>query len=364
MATNTTRIDPGANILIPSDPNAKALMRAVGVGASLTVTRGQAMAIKTADGRAYPLNVIASDGTQLFAGFSAYSFSSDSTNLIYFQTSGTPVPTPYTGFASTTPIYISGVFNANDLYTAPTGAPVAEIDTATPAGTITAADDFIIDIPNSGAGPDTQVIFTAVSGSVTPTNIVTGLKAAWAANPIASALATPTGTATLILTAKTAGEPMNLVTYCEGVGTFVNVVTAGTAGQQAEVDTFTYTTAPSTGDTFTLTVTYPNGTTLAATATVGATATVAATTVLMAAAWNAVPALALIATATSTGTTVVLTGVNVASTFSVASTTTSVSTTVAKVVTKPALGRNISDILAGNPTAHIDYATGWWVIGN
>lgn len=121
---------------------------------------------------------------------------------------------------------LSNVGSGNATVTGTTNATgTAEVDTMTPGGTITAADNFVIPIP--GGGP---VNFVAVSGSVTPTNIVTGLKASWAANPVAAALATATGTATLILTAVTKGVALNLgAPYVEGVGTLTNSIATAVA---------------------------------------------------------------------------------------------------------------------------------------
>lgn len=353
MATQEFVFNPG-QILVPE---AGGRLEPVGFGPSLTITRGQAMGQKTSDARCYPLNPNASDGTQVFKGFSQYSLTTDSSSNVDLTFGGTGAGTnfftPPSGYCA---LYCSGIFNPNNLTTAVTGAAVAEVDTITAAGTITVGDLYTIILPNG-----VQVDYEA-QATPTATTVANGLRAAWNANPISAALATASGTATMILTAKTAGDALGLAVSVNGIGTIALVITtAAVAGAQSEVDTWTLTTAPSTGDTFTLTWSQPNGVSSTAVATVGSTATVAAATVLIAAAWNAVPALAALATATSTSTTVVLTGVTVGNSFSIAMTTSSSSTTLAKVVTTPAAGRNISDILSGAPGSRI-LPSGFWEV--
>lgn len=356
-------------ILIPATPSPLNRLTAAAFGSSLTLLKGQAMGQKTSDGKLYALNVAATDGTQTFTGFNQISCTTDASGLVYYSFGGTAAGANLTSIgANLGTVYTGGIFRPDDLYTAATGTAVAEIDTATPAGTITASDIFIINIPASAYGPATSVQFVAVSGSVTPTNIVTGLKTAWAANPTAAAIATATGTATLVLTAVRAGVPMNLTTYCEGVGTFVNVIsTAAVAAQQAEVDTFTATN-PTTGDIYNLVVTFPNLTTKTISATVGATQTATAIDALLLAAWNADTPdqygniVTSIATPSGTAT-FILTAKNVGQTLSITGNVTAGGTgTIAKVVTKPALGRSINDILAGAPGARILGPNGYWQV--
>lgn len=372
MATNVARMDP-ALILQPAQPSMYGRLTPSPFGANLTLAKGQSLGRKTSDGKMYAFNPLATDGTNTWAGFNAQSLGTDASGNVFYVAGTTTaqwnVWVPQSLYGS---FWTGGIFIPNDVFTAsPTGTLTAEVDTLTPAGTITAADNFVIAVPSTGVGPDTEVNFVAVAGSVTPTNIVTGLKTAWAANPIANALATATGTATLILTAKTSSVPMNLTAYCEGVGTLTLVITTpAVSAQTAEVDTWTLTTAPSTGDVFTMTITYPGLSTAAVTFTVGATQTVAAVTAGLAAAWNAnntgtypSTGASAYAVATSTATTVVLTSANAGSAMNVAMITTSASTTIAKAITTPALGRNIADIQAnGRPGAYQDQATGFWII--
>jgi len=114
----------------------------------------------------------------------------------------------------------------NDFYTTWTdGSPlalatIAEVDTFTPANPTT-SDVYTITItyPNL----TTHAVGATVGVTQTPTAIVTLLKAAWAADPIAAAYATASGTATLILTSTTSGTVMNLTGSVVGTGTISKV---------------------------------------------------------------------------------------------------------------------------------------------
>ena len=238
---------------------------------------------------------------------------------------------------------------------------MAEIDTIVIGGTAGLTDSY------SAATGNHTVDVTA--GSTALATIAAALNSAWNADPVAAALATSTvSNATMTLTGVTAGYPLNITVGKSSTSGTITLAqtTAPLSGQTTEVDTWTLTTNPSTGDTFTLTITYPGSplgylaNTLAVVATVGSTQTVAAATVLIKNAWNANPQAAAYAVATSSATTVVLTAVVSGSKMSVVMTTSSATTTLAKTVTTPSFGRNISDILAGNPGAHIQYDTGYW----
>lgn len=356
MATREFTFDL-SQVLMPALPSPLNRLSPVPLGASLTLTKGQALARKTSDNKFYPLNIAATDGTQTFAGWNQYACLTDSSGVVYFggATAGANFFTPPYQYGS---IWTGGIFDPTDLVTAAAGTVGAEVDTITPAGTITAADIFEIQIPASARGPATTVQFIAVSGSVTPTNIVTGLTAAWNANATAAALATASGTATLILTSKFPGEPMNLTSYVQGVGTAAKVITtAAVSAQKAEIDTFTA-SSPTTGDVYTLTITFPGGQTKAISATVGATQTATAIDLLLIAAWNADATAAAYATASGT-TTLILTSTTPGTTMSVAGTVVGTGT-IAKVVTNSGFGRNINDILAGCPGARILQPYGFW----
>lgn len=356
MATQEYIFETGTSQLSPYNPLPHAVTAAVGFGANLTVRQGQAVGQKTSDLKCYPLNPSASDGTQLFKGFNIAALATDANGLVYLVNNGTGAgPNYYSIGASTGDLYVTGAFNPNDLITSPVGtSPVAEVDTITVTSPTT--NDIFNIFTATG-----DVVSVTVGATQTPTAVVTLQKAAWAANPATNALAVATGTATLILTAVTPGQKLNLTVggVAANTGTIAKVTTPAVAGSSTEVDTFTLTTAPTAGDLFTFTQTQPNAVVTTAVAT--STASIATTTPLIAAAWNAVPELALIATATSTATTVVLTATNVGIAIGAVLTTNSLSTTIGKVVTTPAAGINFADIVSGAPGARI-LPSGIWEV--
>lgn len=338
-------------ILSPIQRPEDARMDAVVWGANLTITKGQAGGIKTSDQKMYPLNVAATDGTQLFKGFAKMSFKTDANGMVFYGPSTTP--SFRTGPWSTSAIYKSGIFDPMDLQTAATGTPVAEVDTFTPA-TPTAGDVIGVNTPG---GIGVQII---VGTSPSATTITTQLKNAWNSDASCTNLATATGTATFILTAVTAGVPLNLVPTIVGTGTFTKVVTtAAVSAAQGEVDTFTPTGSVTTGDVWTLT--YTNGAlqTFTITQTVGSTATATAISGLLIAAWNADPVLSTIATASGTST-VILTAAYPGQPLGVTAAVVGTGT-VGSAVTKAAAGRSISDILPGAPGSRVLH-NGFWEI--
>lgn len=339
-----------SQILVPALPSALNRLAPVAFGASLTLAKGQALGRKTTDGKAYPLNLAATDGTQTFCGFNQYACLTDANGVVYLggATAGTNFFTPpYNAGA----MYVSGIFDPNELVTAATGTPVAEVDTLTPTSPTT-GDIYTIGLA------DGAVASFAVGATQTATATVTGLAAAWNANPVLKALATTSGSATLILTAATAGQPLNLKAGVSGTGTTALVVTtAATDTQQAEIDTFTA-SSPTTGDVYTLTITQGGGQTRAISATVGSTQTATAIDALLIAAWNADPVASNLATASGT-TTLILTANSAGNIMNVAGTVVGTGT-IAKVVTKPALGRTLADILPGCPGARILQPYGYW----
>jgi hypothetical protein len=350
MATKEFTFDQ-SQILVPALPNA-ALNRLspVTYGASLTIAKGQAMARKTSDNKFYPLNLAATDGTQTFAGFAQYACLTDSSGVVYFggATAGAnfyTLPNQYSA------IWTGGIFDPTDLVTAATGTAVQEVDTITPTSPTT-GDIYSVTLPN-GDG-----IEVTIGATQTATAATTLLANAWNANPVLKALATTSGTATFILTAVNAGAALNLKSAVVGTGTAPLVITtAAVDAQQKEVDTFTA-SSPTTGDVYTLTITFGGGQTKAISATVGATQTATAIDLLLIAAWNADPVAAAYAVASGT-TTLILTSALPGTTMSVAASVVGTGT-MAKVVTTPGVGRNISDILPGCPGARILQPYGFW----
>jgi len=349
MIAQEFRFDPG-QILQPALPSPLNRLEPAAFGASLTIAKGQALAQKTSDAKLYPLNLAATDGTQIFVGFSQYPVVTDASGNVQYFFSGTATGINF--FAPPTQsagIYTGGIFDPRDLITATAGTAVAEVDTITPTNPTT-GDIYSVTTPN---GDGVEV---TVGATQTATATVTLLANAWNANPVLKALATTSGTSTLILTAVTPGVALGLKAASVGTGTVALVITtAAVALAQGEVDTFTATN-PTTGDVYTITATLPNGTTKAISATVGATQTATAIDALLIAAWNADPAAAAIATASGT-TTLILTA-PAGATLNLAGTVVGTGT-IAKVVTTPATGRKLSDILPGCPGARV-LSSGFW----
>ena len=364
MAIQENYFNPG-QLLRPAQPSAFEKLSPWKMGPSLTIKSGQAMARKSADGKAYPLNVAATDGTQIFGGFSEAPFTTDSLGNVNFTfTAGTPTGwlNPPSNYAA---VWTGGIFNPFDLLTAGTGSPAAEVDTVTIGGTIAVGDTFAV---NSSAAGDAAV-FTATA--TTTTNVVAGLTSAWNANPALASVGTAVATSATVMTVTgvKSGAPLGItVGKTSTSGTIVDAITtSASAGSAVEIDTFTFGTAvPSIGDTFTLTATFPNLSTQAVsfTATAASYANVASG---LAAAWNTASGTypwttSKVALATPTSTTTVLTGTYFGQPLNVVATTTSTSTVVTKTVTTPASGCNLSDILPGNPGAHILQPNGFWEI--
>jgi hypothetical protein len=375
MANLVWRYAAGQNTLQPAMPSGWQRMDPWAMAPSIQVSSGQAMARKTSNGLGYPLNLAATDGTQTFGGFTQYSFATDASGLVYIVAAGSAAGSNYyVPFASNTPVWTGGIFDPNDVTTGtPTGTLTAEIDTVVIGGTLGATDAYTI----SAAGLGSE---TYSGGSTSTTTVALGLQTQWASNPVLTAVAVATVSAnTITLTGSTAGQALSLsVGKVSTSGTItLAIATPAVSATNAEIDTWTLATNPSTGDTFSLTITYPGsalgylGNTLIVTATVGATATVAATTVLIKNAWNNNPQAAAYATATSTSTTVVLTAAVAGSAMSVKMTSSSATTTIngnsgatpqAPTVTSPAFGRNIANILAGAPGSHVLESTGYWAV--
>lgn len=353
MSTNEFRFD-ASQILQPAQPSPLNRTAPVKFGASLTIAAGQAVGRKTSDSAMYPLNPIATDGTQIFAGFNHMALATDASNKVYYTFGGTSgAPSVFSPAGMMSDIYTGGIFHPDDIVTAATGTPIAEVDTITPTSPTT-GDIYTVSTPSG-----VEASFT-VGATQTAAATVTGLTNAWNADPILKALATASGSTTFILTATTKGEPLNLTASAVGTGTTALVITTpAVSAQQGEVDTFTATN-PTTGDVYTITINYPNGTTHAVSATVGSTQTATAIDTLLIAAWNADSVAAAYATATGT-TTFILTAVVPGSAMNVTGAVVGTGT-VAKVVTKTALGKNINDILSGAPGARILQPTGYWEI--
>jgi len=116
--------------------------------------------------------------------------------------------------------------------------PVAEVDTLTPGGTITAGDIDSINLPN-GAG---QVQYTVLAGETTPAAVAEGLANAWDASLSAAAIgsAATTQTGALTITAATPDLPLGLTSSVAGVGTLTTTITTAASNNPAANASGTY----------------------------------------------------------------------------------------------------------------------------
>lgn len=209
------------NMLQPMQRPEDARQDALRFAASLTITKGQAIGVKTSTGLAQQLVPGATDGTQNFVGFSMYDFLTDASQNVFYSDSTTAAW--FNTGLQVAPVWIAGIFDPADLKTKAT--PVAQVDTYTAAGTVTVGDIYTIQ-HTAPDGTITSVSYTALT-SPTASTVAAGLIAAWNANATLAAVATASGTATTVLTGVTAGTP------------FVTVNPAGTASTGAGVGTFT-----------------------------------------------------------------------------------------------------------------------------
>ena len=168
----------------------------------------------------------ATDGTANGIGLSQYTFATDSNGLVYYNGG---VASPTEGYRtppfSTSPIWISGIFDPRDLFTSST--PVAEVDTFTVSNPTT-ADVYTLTITNPDSS--THTVSATVGATQTATAISGLLIAAWNADPVAAAIATATGTATVILTAAAKGIALSVTGSVVGTGTVAKVVTTAATG--------------------------------------------------------------------------------------------------------------------------------------
>lgn len=344
MSTQEFRFDP-AQILQPAQSSPYNRQAAARFGANLNLTRGQCLGEKTSDGKQYPLNPAATDGTQTFSGVLGYSLATDANGNPYFVYGGTAAgSTFYTPPQNYAPLWTGGVFDPNDLFTVPptTTVGTAEVDTFTPTGTVTVGDIYNILLPNG------STVSTTAMANPTATTMSNQLRAAWALNPFAVSLGAVTGTSTFIVTASTTGTPLSLTPTFSGVSTLVKIVTtAAVSGFAAQVTTITPAGSVTTGDVYTVSV--PDG--AGVSITVGATQTAAGAVTLLLAAWKANPVLVALATATGSTTfilTAVQPGVNLGITSGVSGTGTvsqTVSTAAASYLTT-----EVDTITPTNPT--------------
>jgi hypothetical protein len=326
---------------------------------NITIKKGTAVGVKTSNRLGYAMVPGANDGTQNFVGFAKYSFATDANSLVYlgFNTTAAPFSAAANFRLSpqtTTPIWVTGIFDSQDVYTR--GTSVAEVDTFTPA-TVTTGDVNTISYI-SPAGVATTVSFT-IGGTQTAAAAVTGLAAAWNANATLTALGTTSGTGTLIITAANAGVPLNLVSSVVGTGTLTKALTTPPGMPYGEVDIFTP-ASPTTADVNTITYSGTPGAPQTITFTVGATQTVAAVIAGLIAAWNANPTLAALGYAANGGNYLMVVPVNAGNPLNLTSSVTGTGT-LTKTASVAAVGRSIADIQVGRPGAYVLHNGFWFV---
>ena len=228
MAIQTFNFQPGTAILSPAQYPEKARTDIGIFGPNLSITRGTALGTKTADGKLYAFASGASDGTQYFKALAAYSFVTDANGTAYLKYGSTVSATPdyYTTGQTGLPVFITGIFDPQDLQTAAT--PTAQVLTFTPTNPTT-GDVYTL----TYTGPDlstTAVSFT-IGATQTAAAASAGLIAAWNGNATLAAIATATGTSTVILTSVTAGNADSVAASVVGTGTCPKVTTTASAGR-------------------------------------------------------------------------------------------------------------------------------------
>lgn len=131
-------------------------------------------------------------------------------------------------------------------------AAVAQVDTYTPGGTITTGDvNHLLFTAQDGS---TQDITFTTGATTTAAAVSAGLIAAWNTNPITAAAAGASGSATVILTAKTSGAPFSVTSSVTGTGTLTRAATTASSGPSdwAIAANWSDGAVPATGDSVTL----------------------------------------------------------------------------------------------------------------
>lgn len=122
----------------------------------------------------------------------------------------------------------TGTF-AKVITTPAVAAQQAEIDTFTPAGSITTGDVYTLTITYASSA--THAVSFTVAGTTTAAAVSAGLIAAWNGDGQAAQLATATGTNTVVLTGAIVGNTMSIAGTVAGSGTISKVVTKVAYGQ-------------------------------------------------------------------------------------------------------------------------------------
>jgi hypothetical protein len=104
--------NPGDTLMPIQEPQ-DARQAAVRRGASLTIVKGTAIGIKTADKLAYAYNNALSDGTEVCVGIAMYSFKTDANGNVYYSDSA--VISEFNSAHLTSPIWKTGIFDPTTL---------------------------------------------------------------------------------------------------------------------------------------------------------------------------------------------------------------------------------------------------------
>ena len=331
----------------PAQLPGDARQEAVRWGANLTITRGQAIGVKTADGLCYPfaagsatneVQTVTTSGTTS-AGTFTIEIAGTETGPIAWNASVANVQTALDAAFGASQIVAGGTINAltltfsganfagapqplviiNDDRTGSTGTTVAH----TTPGSVGAADGTEVFKGFAVYSFMTDANGNVFYGPAASTSFRTG---PWLTSPI----------------------------WLSGIFNPTDVTTRRSPA--AEVDTFTLANVTN-GDTYTLTYTDNSGATKAVTYTAGGTDTVATASAGLIALWNADPDLGSIAVASGT-TTVILTGTNLGGALKITGSKTGTGT-ITKAVTTAASGRNFADVQTGVPGARI-LPNGFW----
>ena len=137
----------------------------------------------------------------------------------------------------------------SSIYYIAAAPAIAQVDTFTPGGSITAGDVDTLTAIDEGGNTVVAITYTAPA-SPSVAIVAAGLIAAWNSNAAAAAIATATGSSAVVLTAKTAGVPQFVTGSVAGAGTISKASTIANSGPSDLNSVANYSTGakPVTGD--------------------------------------------------------------------------------------------------------------------